>query len=205
MSRQESGFPACPPVPRSAQPSRVSASKSIPSAEIHAAIERLAQAISNRHGPKGKILLLGIANGGVSLAHRLTARLAVLAPRLPTKTGTLDISFHRDDIGRHPIPKEFAPTLIPVDVTGATVILVDDVLFSGRTVKAALNELSDHGRPDKVELAILDDRGFRKLPVAADYIGLALEAPAAAKVVVTLDPDQPARDSVAILPFKPAA
>ena len=181
----------------------MSASKSIPSAEIHAAIERLAQAIANRHGPKGKILLLGIANGGVALAHRLAARLASVAPKLATKTGTLDISFHRDDIGRHPIPKEFAPTLIPVDVTGATIILVDDVLFSGRTVKAALNELSDHGRPDKVELAILVDRGFRKLPVAADYTGLTLEAPATAKIVVTLDPAQPARDSVAIILSKP--
>lgn len=181
----------------------MSASKSIPSAEIHAAIERLAQAIANRHGPKGEILLLGIANGGVALAHRLAARLALIAPKLSIKTGTLDISFHRDDIGRHPIPKEFAPTLIPVDVTGATVILVDDVLFSGRTVKAALNELSDHGRPDKVELAILVDRGFRKLPVAADYTGLTLEASATDKVVVTLDPAKPVRDSVSILPSKP--
>lgn len=180
------------------------APQSIPAAEIHAAIDRLAQAIAKRHGPKGKLLLLGIANGGVTLASRLAARLAALAPKLAIRSGTLDISFHRDDIGRHPIPKEFAPTLIPVDVTGATVILVDDVLFSGRTVKAALNELFDHGRPEKVELAILADRGFRKLPVAADYTGLAIEASATDKIVVKLDPASPARDTVTILPFKSA-
>ena len=98
----------------------VPASQSIPAAEIHAAIERLAQAIANRHGSAGKILLLGIANGGVTLANRLSARLSTLSPQLSTRSGTLDISFHRDDIGRNPIPKEFTPTLIPVDVTGAT-------------------------------------------------------------------------------------
>ena len=176
------------------------APQSIPAKEIHAAIERLAQDIARRHGPDGKLLLLGIANGGVTLARRLGARLSALSPRLSTQSGVLDISFHRDDIGRHPIPKEFAPTLIPADVTDATVILVDDVLFSGRTVKAALNELSDHGRPAKVELVVLVDRGFRKLPVAADYTGLVREVPATAKVVVKLDPGRSARDSLVILP-----
>jgi pyrimidine operon attenuation protein/uracil phosphoribosyltransferase len=88
-------------------------------------------------------------------------------------------------------------------VTGATVILVDDVLFSGRTVKAALDELFDHGRPAKVELAVLIDRAGRKLPVAADYTGLALEVPASAKIVVSLDCAKPSRDSVTIIPFKP--
>jgi pyrimidine operon attenuation protein/uracil phosphoribosyltransferase len=182
----------------------VSASKSIPAAEIYAAIERLAKAIANQHGPKGKLLLLGIANGGITLTHRLALRLAPLAPGLRVSTGTLDISFHRDDIGRHPIPKEFSPTLIPVDVTGATVILVDDVLFSGRTVKAALNELFDHGRPEKVELAILVDRGFRKLPVAADYTGLTLEASETAKIVVKLDSAKPTADTITVVSTPPA-
>jgi pyrimidine operon attenuation protein/uracil phosphoribosyltransferase len=176
----------------------VPAPKSFPVAEIHAAIDRLAHAIRERHPSPNRLILLGIANGGIELARRLAASLGVQA-------GTLDISFHRDDIDRHPIPKEFSPTRIPVDVTGATVILVDDVLFSGRTVKAALDELFDHGRPAKVELAVLIDRAGRKLPVAADYTGLVLEVPASAKVVVTLDSAKPARDSVTITPFKPAA
>jgi pyrimidine operon attenuation protein/uracil phosphoribosyltransferase len=174
--------------------------KTIGSEEIHAAIERLATAISARHAGKKTLVLLGIANGGIELARRLAARIGQLAPALDPRAGTLDISFHRDDIGRHPIPKEFAPTLIPADVHGATVILVDDVLFSGRTVKAGLDELFDHGRPAKVELAILVDRGGRLLPLAPDYCGLAVIAGAGEKVTVTLDAAQPQRDLIRIGP-----
>jgi pyrimidine operon attenuation protein/uracil phosphoribosyltransferase len=162
-------------------------------AEIQAAIARLAAAISARHPSPENLLLLGIANGGVELAHRL-------ARQLHTRVGTVDISFHRDDIGRQPIPKEFAPTQIPADVHGATVILVDDVLFSGRTVKAALDELFDHGRPTKVELAVLVDRGGRRLPLAADYTGITLPASATEKVVVLLDPTNAKRDLVRVEP-----
>lgn len=171
----------------------MSAPKSIPAAEIHSAIERLAVALRERHAKSGPIILLGIANGGIELARRL-------GEQLSAKTGILDISFHRDDIERHPIPKEFVPTRIPVDVTGATVVLVDDVLFSGRTVKAALDELFDHGRPAKVELAVLIDRGGHKLPIAADYVGLTLDVPAGSKIVVQLDTAKPPRDTIQVLP-----
>ena len=171
------------------------APKSLPAADIHAAIDRLAQAIGQRHPKTAPLILLGIANGGLELARRLSALLGA-------KTGVLDISFHRDDIDRHPIPKEFVPTRIPGDVTGATVILVDDVLFSGRTVKAALDELFDHGRPAKVELAILIDRAGRKLPVAADYTGLSLDVTPGCEVSVKLDAS-PVRDTVTIVPSKP--
>jgi pyrimidine operon attenuation protein / uracil phosphoribosyltransferase len=169
----------------------VATSKTIGPEEIHAAIERLAAAISEQHPPTDRLLLLGIANGGIELARRL-------AKPLKARTGTLDISFHRDDIGQNPIPKEFAPTQIPADVNGAAVILVDDVLFSGRTVKAAMDELFDHGRPAKVELAVLVDRGGRLLPIAADFVGLRLDVAAQEKVVVTLQPTSPARDEVRI-------
>ncbi|MEY3774368.1 MAG: hypothetical protein RLZZ129_1148, partial [Verrucomicrobiota bacterium] len=151
--------------------------KTIGSNQIQAAIARIAEAISARHDQTGPLILLGIANGGITLARRLAAHLRL------KHTGTLDISFHRDDIGRHPIPKEFSPTVLPADVTGATVILVDDVLFTGRTVKAALDELFDHGRPAKVELAVLVDRGGRLMPVAADYTGLTLSPAAGEKVI----------------------
>jgi pyrimidine operon attenuation protein/uracil phosphoribosyltransferase len=189
--------------------------KTIGAEEIHAAIERLAEAISRRHPGPEKLLLLGIANGGVELARRLALSLhtvslsnpskgspatATRQPPLKVPSGTLDISFHRDDIGRHPIPKEFAPTRIPVDVHGATVIIVDDVLFSGRTVKAALDELFDHGRPAKVELAILVDRGGRRLPFAPDYCGLTLGTGEKEKVVVRLDPSDPKKDALTIRP-----
>jgi len=170
----------------------VATPKTIGSNQIQAAIARIAEAISARHDQPGPLILLGIANGGITLAQRLAGHLRL------KRTGTLDISFHRDDIGRHPIPKEFAPTVLPADVTGATVILVDDVLFTGRTVKAALDELFDHGRPAKVELAVLVDRGGRLMPVAADYTGLTLSPAAGEKVVVTLDEKHPDRERIEI-------
>ena len=165
---------------------------------INQAIERVASAIARRHAQTDRLLLLGIANGGIALTARLADRLKQVG--LKPGTGTIDISFHRDDIGRNPIPKEFSPTIIPHDVNGATVILVDDVLYSGRTVKAALDELFDHGRPTRVELAVLVDRGGRRLPVAAEYIGLTVAATEGQKVVVTLDEKLSAADSVAVLP-----
>ncbi len=170
---------------------------------IHQAIERVASAIASRHAKTDCLLLLGIANGGVVLAGRLAGHLKKAG--LKPGTGTIDISFHRDDIGRNPIPKEFSPTMIPHDVNGATVILVDDVLYSGRTVKAALDELFDHGRPTRVELAVLVDRGGRRLPVSADYTGLTLAATENEKVVVKLDAARPTADSIGVLPNRKSA
>jgi pyrimidine operon attenuation protein/uracil phosphoribosyltransferase len=170
--------------------------KTIGSEEIHAAIKRLATAISERHPATDCLLFLGVANGGVELARRL-------ALELKAKAGTLDVSFHRDDIGSNPIPKEFAPTHIPADVNGASIMLVDDVLFSGRTTKAALDELFDHGRPAKVELTVLVDRGRRLLPITANYAGFTLAPDANEDVVVTLDPKNPALDSIRIKPSTP--
>ena len=172
--------------------------QTIGASEIRAAISRLAAALSERHPANRKLLLLGVANGGIELAGRLEAEL-VKAGR-PVTAGVIDVSFHRDDFARHPIPKEFAPTHIPADVHGATVILVDDVLFSGRTVKAALDELFDYGRPTKVELAVLVDRGGRRLPMAADYAGLTLAATEREKVVVRLDRAHPRRDLIRVEP-----
>ena len=180
------------------QPNPVGTPRRIGSAEIQAAITRLAAAISVRHHHARSLLLLGIANGGIELTCRLARQLAIANPQRTVHAGTLDISFHRDDIGQHPIPNEIAPTHIPADVHGANVVLVDDVLFSGRTAKAALNELFDHGRPAKVELAVLVDRGGRRLPLAADYAGLILAPGEDEKVVVKLDPASFKRDSIRV-------
>ncbi len=165
--------------------------KTIGFREVHAAIERLAAAIEARHRHTRDLLVLGIANGGIPLARRLATQLGI------RRVGDLDISFHRDDIGKHPIPKEFTPTLLPADVNGATVLLVDDVLFTGRTLKAALDELFDHGRPATVALAVLVDRGGHRLPVAADFVGMALEAAEDEDVRVSLG-DDPSRDRIEI-------
>ena len=172
--------------------------KTIGSREVHAAIERLAAAIQARHRHTRNLLVLGIANGGIALARRLGTKLGT--PRV----GDLDISFHRDDIGHHPIPKEFTPTLLPGDVNGAHVLLVDDVLFSGRTAKAALDELFDHGRPGTVELAVLVDRGSRKLPIVADFSGTRVEAAEDEDVVVSLS-DNPSHDRIEIRQRVPRA
>jgi pyrimidine operon attenuation protein/uracil phosphoribosyltransferase len=171
----------------------VAASKTIGSREIQAAIARLAAAISARHPDPRRLLLLGIANGGIELACRL-ARLT------GARAGVVDISFHRDDIALRPIPKERPPTHIPGEIGDATVILVDDVLFTGRTIKAALDELFDYARPAQVELAVLVDRGGRCLPFAANYTGLTLPALASERVVVALDTVSDQRDRIHVLP-----
>jgi pyrimidine operon attenuation protein / uracil phosphoribosyltransferase len=172
--------------------------KTIGPREVHAAIERLAAAIKASHPNTDGLLVLGIANGGIPVARRLCAALKI------RRVGDLDISFHRDDIGKHPIPKEFTPTLLPGDVNGATVLLVDDVLFSGRTVKAALDELFDHGRPSRVELAVLVDRGSRKLPIVADFAGTTIAASESEDVIVSLG-DDPSDDRIEIRSRAPRA
>jgi pyrimidine operon attenuation protein/uracil phosphoribosyltransferase len=161
--------------------------------KIHSAIEQIATAIRARHASDSNLCLIGITNGGIELNLRLAK---LLGGKIPI--GELDPSFHRDDIQQNPIPKETRPSIIPFDVTDLTVILVDDVLFSGRTLNAALNELFDHGRPAAVELAVLVDRGGRKLPFAADYVGLTIVAGPEKKVVVTLDPAKPSADTIEI-------
>lgn len=117
--------------------------------------------------------LVGIHTGGVWLAERLHRELGLALP-----LGMLDVSFYRDDfdqIGLHPQVK---PSDIPFKVEGSHIILVDDVLYTGRTIRAAINELFDYGRPASVRLAALVDRGARELPIAAQYVGAILELPA---------------------------
>ncbi len=142
--------------------------------QVEEAVERLARGIAERRGATRRLLLVGIADGGVGLADRLSVKLADLLGR-EVPVGVADVSFHRDDIGSNPIPKAGSPTDLPPTVEGAACILVDDVLFSGRTIRAALNELFDQGRPERVELAVLVDRGGRRLPIAPDYVGLDLQ------------------------------
>lgn len=110
--------------------------------------------------------LIGIHSGGAWIAERLHRDLA-----LPTPLGTLSSAFHRDDYGRRGLPAEMKATELPFEIGAADIILVDDILFTGRTVRAALNELFDYGRPARVELAVLLDRGGRELPIDARYRG----------------------------------
>jgi pyrimidine operon attenuation protein/uracil phosphoribosyltransferase len=113
--------------------------------------------------------VVGIQRGGVPLARRMGALLAGIWGQ-PVPTGSLDVSMHRDDLDRRAAPN-VQPTVIPFDVTGKTVVLVDDVLFSGRTIRAAMDALNDFGRPRRIQLAVLIDRGHRELPIKADFVG----------------------------------
>lgn len=136
---------------------------------LHKCLLRIAHEISERNENSREVAIVGIQKGGVHLA----ARLAGLTRHIwqhEVPHGTLDTSMHRDDLDAQPAPVVM-PTALPFDLNGRTVVLVDDVLFSGRTVRAALDALSDYGRPRRVQLAVLVDRGHRELPIKADFIG----------------------------------
>jgi pyrimidine operon attenuation protein / uracil phosphoribosyltransferase len=136
---------------------------------IQRALTRIAHEIAERNETAAEVVLIGIQRGGVPLAERLGAFLTGIWGQ-PVPTGKLDVSMHRDDLDRRAAPN-VQPTLIPFDVSGKTVVLVDDVLFSGRTIRAAMDALNDFGRPRCIQLAVLVDRGHRELPIKADFVG----------------------------------
>jgi len=135
---------------------------------------RMAHEIVERHPDMSGVVLVGVRSRGVPIAQRLAQRIREASGVAPA-VGALDITLYRDDltttVGTQPILKG---TDIPFSIDGRTVILVDDVLFTGRTVRAALDELIDFGRPARIELAVLVDRGHRELPIRADYVGKTL-------------------------------
>lgn len=143
--------------------------------EMSRTLERLAFQVYERHGEDERLSILGIQRRGADLAERLKK---LLDDRLGRKVplGKLDINLYRDDWTTN---LELAPTIncseIGFDIEGASIVLVDDVLYSGRTIRAALEAILDYGRPKKVELMVLVDRGWRELPIQADYIGKKVE------------------------------
>ncbi len=136
---------------------------------IGRALARIAHEIAERNENPTEVVLVGIPAGGDALARRLGQLLSEIWKQ-PVSVGSLDVSMHRDDLDRRAAPKVH-PTIMPFDVNGKTVVLVDDVLFSGRTVRAAMDALNDFGRPKKIQLAVLVDRGHRELPIKADFVG----------------------------------
>jgi pyrimidine operon attenuation protein / uracil phosphoribosyltransferase len=142
------------------------------------------EVIERNHG-LDDVVVIGLQTGGVALAGALADALASIEGRT-VPTGSIDVAFHRDDIGLRPIMPE-AVTDIPVDLTEQVVILVDDVLFTGRTVRAALDALANYGRPRAVQLAVMVDRGHRELPIRPDFVGKNLPTRRDEVVDVTLD------------------
>lgn len=135
-----------------------------PEFDAEALYRVLAQRVSAGLAGADNVALVGIYSGGAWLAERLAAELQI------DRLGYIDVSFYRDDYAEKGLPAEVKPTQIPFDVNGATILLVDDVLYTGRTTRAAINELFDYGRPARIMLAALVDRGGRELPVAADFV-----------------------------------
>lgn len=154
----------------------------LPALGIQRALTRIAHEIAERNEDSAAVVLIGIQRGGVVLAERLAKILSDIVG-LAVPAGRLDVNLHRDDLDRRAAPA-LHPTEIPFDVTGKTVVLVDDVLFSGRTIRAAMDSLNDFGRPQRIQLAVLVDRGHRELPIKADFVGKNQPTTPAEKVLV---------------------
>ena len=138
--------------------------------DVRRAVTRIAHEILERNKGADDLVLVGIAARGDDLARRLAEEIGrIEGAEVPV--GVLDITFYRDDIGMRAEAPEVHETRIPFDVTGSTVVVVDDVLYTGRTIRAALDALMDFGRPLAIQLAVLVDRGHRELPIRADYVG----------------------------------
>jgi len=151
------------------------------------ALTRIGHEIVERNENSADVVLIGVQRGGAFLAERLAAILQKIWNH-PVLTGSLDVGMHRDDLWRKITPP-MHPTIIPFDIAGKTVILVDDVLFSGRTTRAALDALNDFGRPRRIQLAVLIDRGHRELPIKADFVGKNVPTAANERVDVRLRED----------------
>ncbi len=136
-----------------------------PKFDAEALYKVLAERVKTGLANARDVAIVGIYSGGAWLAERLAAEL-----KLQDRLGFIDVSFYRDDYAEKGLHAEVKPTHIPFEVEGATVLLVDDVLYTGRTTRAAINELFDYGRPAKIMLAALVDRGGRELPIAADFV-----------------------------------
>ena len=161
--------PASSPAPTPTPAQHTVKAVVLEASDIARALKRMAHEILEHNHGAGGLVLVGIRRRGVPLAQRLGDEIGRIEGVRPL-VGALDISFYRDDIGIRQ-PADVGQTALPFDVEGQTVVLVDDVLYTGRTVRAAIDALVDFGRPRSVQLAVLIDRGHRELPIRADYIG----------------------------------
>ncbi|MBQ0894691.1 bifunctional pyr operon transcriptional regulator/uracil phosphoribosyltransferase PyrR [Micromonospora sp. U56] len=176
---------ACPPAAQSSPPRQPSVKVILARADVQRVVDRIAHQILEKTQGAADTVLLGIPTRGAPLARRLAARISTFED-VDVPVGVLDITLYRDDLRRH-ATRAVGPTQLPPGgIDGKRVILVDDVLFSGRTVRAALDALNDVGRPASVQLAVLVDRGHRELPIRADYVGKNIPTALTESVKVTL-------------------
>jgi pyrimidine operon attenuation protein/uracil phosphoribosyltransferase len=165
--------------------------------EIERILSRIAHEIAEKGRGAEDLCLIGIQRGGVYLARRLQRLLEGIL-KVPVPVGSLDISFYRDDLSIRKEAPQVRKTDISFDITGKRVILIDDVLFTGRSIRAALDALMDMGRPAEIELAVLIDRGHRELPICAQYVGRNVPTSRDEKVEVRLV-EESGKDEVVII------
>ncbi|PZR57322.1 MAG: bifunctional pyr operon transcriptional regulator/uracil phosphoribosyltransferase PyrR [Candidatus Meridianibacter frigidus] len=161
--------------------------------EIERIIARLAHQIMEPDDAQDGLFIIGLRRGGVALAQRIASKIEGIAGRHPA-IGFLNINLYRDD----EISRELPDSSIPAEVDEKTVVIVDDVLFTGRTVRAALDAVIDLGRPSRIRLCVLIDRGLRELPVQADYVGRFIPSGRSERIVVKLGMEESAEDRVSI-------
>ncbi|MBI2569877.1 MAG: bifunctional pyr operon transcriptional regulator/uracil phosphoribosyltransferase PyrR [Candidatus Schekmanbacteria bacterium] len=169
--------------------------------DIRRAVRRIAHEIAERNRGAEHVALVGIRTRGILLANRLRAELAS-SESTEVPLGELDITFYRDDLSAIGPCPEVGETVLPFSVSGRTIVVVDDVLFTGRTVRAAMDALMDYGRPARIQLAVLIDRGHRELPIQADYVGLTVATGSDETVNVWLH-EEDGRESVELGPRPP--
>ncbi|MBM4294718.1 MAG: bifunctional pyr operon transcriptional regulator/uracil phosphoribosyltransferase PyrR [Deltaproteobacteria bacterium] len=170
-------------------------------AEVDRALERLTDEVLARHLNPDELLVVGIRTGGAFLAQRLADKMH-RRTGIPVRVGVLDITLYRDDWTQLSHKPLVGKTELPRSIDDQEVVLVDDVLFTGRTVRSALDALIDYGRPRRIELAVLIDRGGRELPIQPDYVGLVVDLPPGQRVNVYLK-EMGRTDEVAIEPGPP--
>ena len=152
--------------------------------DVRRALGRLAHEIVERNGGTDGVVLVGIRTRGVPLARRIARQISTF--EVGPRVGELDVTLYRDDLSRR-VKAPAGPTALPMDVAGQVVVLVDDVLYTGRTVRAAMDALVDFGRPRAIQLLVLIDRGHRELPIRADFVGKNVPTARAETVEVHLE------------------
>ncbi|HET9031244.1 MAG TPA: bifunctional pyr operon transcriptional regulator/uracil phosphoribosyltransferase PyrR [Candidatus Aquilonibacter sp.] len=170
----------------------------IESSEIGRVIARLAHQILEPDDAQSGVVLIGIRRGGEALAQRLGSEIERISGKAPA-LGFLNINLYRDDRVTHEMPE----SQIPVDINGRLVVVVDDVLFTGRTIRAALDAVTDLGRPSAIRLCVLVDRGLRELPVQPDYVGRSIPTSRRERIKVALSGSPASSDEVSILAATP--
>jgi pyrimidine operon attenuation protein/uracil phosphoribosyltransferase len=183
------------PEKHTASPARTSGAPILDADAIRRALRRIAHEIVERNPDLKTVVLAGIPSRGVEIARRL-AEFIHASEKIDVDTGIVDVAMHRDDVGTRAELPIVRASKLPQPLEGSTVIIVDDVLFTGRTVRAAMDAIGSFGRPARIQLAVLIDRGHRELPIRADYVGKNLPSAATEKVRVRLEQTDGEPDAV---------